>query len=170
MNAQTSPAPKALSQLVFLKFSQIFIFIWNVIMHYLICYCNLLNRKRINNKVQLLNSCKEKRLIYSFTSLCHSGLTKMWGNSLSIITFLPLFSLPVFSGTSTIYRILVWLTAESSQTKVYSTWIWGTDATSSSIWTFPAAPRFVFQPSLSCSRQRSPPENRLHPAPALMLY
>lgn len=38
-------------------------------MHYLICYCNLLNRKRINNKVQLLNSCKEKRLIYSFTSL-----------------------------------------------------------------------------------------------------
>lgn len=41
----------------------------------------LLNRKRINNKVQLLNICKEKRLIYSFTSLCHSGLRKMWENS-----------------------------------------------------------------------------------------
>lgn len=30
-----------------------------------------------------MNICKEKRLIYNFTSLCHSGLRKMWENSSS---------------------------------------------------------------------------------------
>lgn len=70
---------------------------------------------------------------------------------------------PVAPGTSTTYRIWVWLTAESSLTKVYSTWTWGTDVTSSSIWTFPAAPRFASQSqsSLPSSGRGPPPESQL---------
>lgn len=38
-----------------------------------------------------MNICKEKRLIYSFTSLCHSGLRKLWGNNYShLLSFLSL--------------------------------------------------------------------------------